>query len=136
GGHFSISDIVFQGAMPQGVLEASEMHAGCVAGASEKGQYLGIIKKAGFKNIQIKKERLIKLPDELLLKYISQEELEDYKKSGSGIYSITLYAEKLEEGNCCDTTDSACCTSETDKNTTEKTSCCGTTSNENSSCCE
>ncbi|MDX1904487.1 MAG: methyltransferase domain-containing protein, partial [Thermonemataceae bacterium] len=30
GGHFSISDIVFQGAMPQGVLEASEMHAGCV----------------------------------------------------------------------------------------------------------
>ena len=58
GGHFSISDIVFQGAIPQGVLEASEMYAGCVAGASEKGQYLGIIKKAGFKNIQIKKERI------------------------------------------------------------------------------
>ncbi len=109
GGHFSIADIVFQGAIPQGVLEASEMYAGCVAGASEKGQYLGVIKKAGFKNIQIKKERRIELPDELLLKYLNQQELDDYKKSGSGIYSITVYADKLEEGICCDTTANGCC---------------------------
>jgi len=109
GGHFSIADIVFQGAIPQGVLEASEMYAGCVAGASEKGQYLGVIKKAGFKNIQIKKERRIELPDELLLKYLNQQELDNYKKSGSGIYSITVYADKLEEGICCDTTANGCC---------------------------
>lgn len=68
--------------------------------------------KAGFKNIQIKKEKLIELPDELLLKYINQEELNDYKKSGSGIYSITIYADKLEEGACCDATNNVCCTSE------------------------
>lgn len=137
GGHFSISDIVFQGSIPQGVLGASEMYAGCVAGASEKGQYLGIIKKAGFKNIQIKKERLIALPDDLLLKYLNQQELDQYKKSGSGIYSITVYADKLEEGNCCDTTENSCCGSETktDNNTSEKASCCGPTSNNNSSCC-
>lgn len=137
GGHFSISDIVFQGAIPTGVLEASEMYAGCVAGASEKGQYLGIIKKTGFKNIQIKKERLIELPDELLLKYLNQQELNDYKKSGSGIYSVTVYADKLEEGSCCDTTENGCCGSETktDNKATKKTSCCGTTSNGNSSCC-
>jgi len=137
GGHFSISDIVFQGAIPQGVLEASEMYAGCVAGASEKGQYLGIIKKAGFKNIQIKKERLIELPDELLLKYINQQELDNYKKSGSGIYSVTIYADKLDEGTCCDTTENGCCGSETkiDNNTTEKSSCCGMTANTNGRAC-
>jgi arsenite methyltransferase len=95
GGHFSISDIVYSGSIPKGILEASEMYSGCVSGASEKGEYLGIIKKAGFKNIQIKKERLIELPDDLLLKYISQQELENYKKAGSGIYSITVYADKL-----------------------------------------
>ena len=137
GGHFSISDIVFQGAIPKGVLEASEMYAGCVAGASEKGQYLGIIKKTGFKNIQIKKERLIELPDELLLKYLNQKELDDYKKSGSGIYSVTVYADKLEEGSCCTKTENDCCGSatKTDNKTTEKSSCCGATSNEHSSCC-
>jgi arsenite methyltransferase len=137
GGHFSISDIVYKGSIPKGVLETSEMYAGCVAGASEQGQYLGIIKKTGFKNIQIKKERLIELPDELLLKYLNQQELDDYKKSGSGIYSITVYADKLEQGACCDTTENSCCGSETktENITTEKTSCCGTTSNGSSSCC-
>ena len=137
GGHFSISDIVFQGAIPQGVLEASEMYAGCVAGASEKGQYLGIIKKAGFKNIQIKKERIIELPDELLLKYINQQELDNYKKSGSGIYSVTIYADKLDDGTCCDSTENGCCGSETkiDNNTTEKSSCCGMTANTNGRAC-
>ena len=137
GGHFSISDIVFQGAIPQGVLEASEMYAGCVAGASEKGQYLGIIKKAGFKNIQIKTERIIELPDELLLKYINQQELDNYKKSGSGIYSVTIYADKLDDGTCCDSTENGCCGSETkiDNNTTEKSSCCGMTANTNGRAC-
>ncbi|HTF80920.1 MAG TPA: arsenite methyltransferase, partial [Cytophagales bacterium] len=41
GGHFSISDIVHKGALPHAILEAAEMYAGCVAGASELHQYLG-----------------------------------------------------------------------------------------------
>lgn len=137
GGHFSISDIVFQGAIPEGVLQASEMYAGCVAGASEKGQYLGIIKNAGFKNIQVKKERLIILSDELLLKYLNQQELDEYKKSGSGIYSITIYADKLEEGKCCDTSENGCCGSEAKANhkTAKTSSCCGTTGSKNSTNC-
>lgn len=137
GGHFSISDIVYSGTLPNGVLEAAEMYAGCVAGASEKGAYLGVIKSAGFKNIQIKKERQIELPDELLLKYMQAEELAEFKKSGSGIYSITLYADKSDQGACCDTTENGCCGSETaTTGKIEKTACCGTASTSNdSSCC-
>jgi SAM-dependent methyltransferase len=134
GGHFSISDIVYSGSLPKGVFEAAEMHAGCVAGASEKGKYLGIIKKAGFKNIQIKKERLINLPDELLLKYINSEELENFKQSGSGVYSITVYADKLDEGQCCNTTENGCCGSES-KTINQKSDCCATNSTENSNHC-
>ncbi|MES2560835.1 MAG: arsenite methyltransferase [Bacteroidota bacterium] len=136
GGHFSISDIVYNGTLPHGILEAAEMYAGCVAGASEKGSYLGILKSVGFKNIQIKKERRIELPEELLLKYISYKELEAYKKSGSGIYSITVYADKLDDGACCNSTEDGCCGSDvktTDK--TASTSCCGPASNNQSSCC-
>jgi len=136
GGHFSISDIVYSGTLPNGIMEAAEMYAGCVAGASEKGAYLGTIKSVGFKNIQIKKERLIKLPDQLLLKYVNAEGLAEFKKTNSGIYSITVYADKSDEGNCCDTTENGCCGSETPKSkNTEKISCCGTTPNGNSSGC-
>ncbi len=137
GGHFSISDIVYQGTMPQGVLDASEMYAGCVAGASEKGQYLGLIKKAGFKNIQISKERKIELPDDLLLKYVSARDIEEFKKSNAGIYSITLSADKLEAGICCDTTENGCCGSTPEKpdNTEAKTTCCVPTPKDNGTGC-
>lgn len=138
GGHFSISDIAYSGTLPSGILEAAEMYAGCVAGASEKGAYLGIVKSLGFKNIQIKKERKIELPDDLLLKYLSAKDIAEFKTSNSGIYSMTLYADKLEEGSCCDTTGNGCCGSEAAKaeNKSEKTSCCASTSKSNgSSCC-
>ncbi|MCM4151128.1 methyltransferase domain-containing protein [Arenibacter sp. N53] len=134
GGHFSISDIVYVGALPNGILEAAELYAGCVAGASEKNAYLGIIKSVGFKNIQIKKERLIELPDELLLKFLGVEGLKEFGKSGSGIYSITVYADKLDEGNCCQITESGCCR-DTENSDSVKTECCGTESESGKSCC-
>ncbi len=102
GGHFSISDIVYEGSLPDGVLESAEMYASCIAGASEKNNYLEIIKNVGFQNIQIKNERLINLPDELLLKHISAEELNNFKQSDSAIYSVTIYADKLEKSKCCE----------------------------------
>jgi SAM-dependent methyltransferase len=135
GGHFSISDIVYSGSLPDGIMEAAEMYAGCVAGASEKGAYLGTIKSAGFKNIQIRKERLIELPHDLLLKYVNADKLNEFVSSGSGIYSITVYADKLDEGSCCDTTQTGCCGSET--SAAGPASCCGVTQNKNntSKCC-
>ena len=133
GGHFSISDIVHVGTLPDKLLEAAEMYSGCVAGASEKGAYLGIIKSVGFKNIQIKKERKIELPDELLLNYISVEELEVYKHKNDGLYSLTVYADKLDEGDCCEATEGGCCTTEDSKSDEGSSSCCGTGSG--SGCC-
>ena len=132
GGHFAISDIVHSGVLPPGVLEAAEMFAGCVSGSSEKGKYLGIIKSAGFKNIQIRKERRIELPDDLLLKYVTDAELQEFRRSGSGIDSVTIYADKLDSGNCCETSESGCCGS-TAPDKTKKTACCGTSSGSN--CC-
>jgi len=100
-----------------------------IAGASEKGKYLGIIKSAGFKNIQIKKERRLELPNDLLLQYLNEQELAAFKKSGSGIFSITVYADKLDEGDCCESTESNCCGSELES---EAVCCESTTTN---ACC-
>ncbi|MCO6479683.1 MAG: arsenite methyltransferase [Phaeodactylibacter sp.] len=94
GGHFSISDIVLQGELPPALQDAAVMYAGCVAGAMQKEDYLATIERAGFSNIRIDKERQLHLPDELLLEYLSQEELKAFREGGTGIFSINVYGEK------------------------------------------
>lgn len=93
-GHFSISDIVLIGTLPEKIKGAAEMYAGCVSGAIQKSEYLSIIEKSGFKNVSIQKEKVITLPDDILSNYLNTEEIEEYNKSEIGIYSITVYAEK------------------------------------------
>jgi len=110
GAHFSISDIVLEGALPDKIRKAAELYAGCVSGAIQKIDYLAIIAEAGFKNVAILKEKKIVIPEEILLQYISNEELEDLKQSGLGIYSITVYADKpaKDERNCCEPGNGCC----------------------------
>ncbi len=94
GGHFSVSDIVLVGELPEGLRNDAEMFAGCVAGAIQKEDYIGFIKKAGFENVTIQKEKTIIIPDDILEKYLNATELNDFKLGTTGIYSITVYGEK------------------------------------------
>jgi len=52
-GHFSISDVVIKGVLPEQLKEAGEMYAGCVSGAIDLDLYLNIIKASGFTNIKL-----------------------------------------------------------------------------------
>ncbi|MFN4762825.1 arsenite methyltransferase [Gillisia sp. Q332] len=94
GGHFSISDIVLVGDLPEKLKSDAEMYAGCVAGAIQKEVYLDHIRKTGFQNISIQKEKPIIIPDELLDRYLDPTEKEDFKKGTTGIFSITVFAQK------------------------------------------
>lgn len=107
GGHFSISDIVLSGELPEGLQQDAALYAGCVSGAIQKEQYLDLVRQSGFVNIQVQKQRRITLPDEILLQYLSQSEVETFKNSGTGIFSVTVYAEKPQP-DCC-TPGSGCC---------------------------
>lgn len=80
GGHFSISDVVLIGTLPNEIKNAAEMYAGCVSGAIQKDDYLAIIENAGFKNIKIQKEKVITLPEDILEKYLSTEQIDVYQK--------------------------------------------------------
>jgi arsenite methyltransferase len=104
GGHFSISDVVLKGELPENIKKASEMYAGCVAGALQKEEYMNIIHDVGFTGVKIQKEKPIVIPDDILDKYLNAEELKAYKEKGTGIFSVTVFAEKLKD--CCDTN---CC---------------------------
>lgn len=101
GGHFSISDIVLQGNLPYRIQEAAEMYAGCVSGAIQKQVYLELIETNGFKNITLQKEKQIIVPDDILSKYLTAEEITTFKNSGTGIYSVTVYAEKPMTATAC-----------------------------------
>jgi len=95
GGHFCISDIVLKGELPDDMREAASLYAGCVSGALQKEDYLDIVRQGGFDNIEVKSELLNDLPDEYLLEAVSQEAIDAYRKSGAGIYSITVVADKF-----------------------------------------
>jgi ubiquinone/menaquinone biosynthesis C-methylase UbiE len=99
GGHFSISDIVLEGELPENLQKAAEMYAGCVSGAIQKKEYLDLVQATGFTNITLQKEKKIVVPDSILRNYLSEEELSAFHQSGTGIYSITVYAEKPKD--CC-----------------------------------
>lgn len=110
GGHFSISDIVLEGELPQKWREVAELYAGCVTGAIQKKEYLDTIKEAGFTKITLQKDKAIILPDDVLANYLSAEEITAYKNGAVKISSITVYAEKpaKDDRNCCEP-GSGCC---------------------------
>ncbi|MCF8461780.1 MAG: arsenite methyltransferase [Flavobacteriales bacterium] len=123
GGHFSISDIVLVGELPDALRQDAEMYAGCVAGAIQRVDYLKLISDTGFENMSVQKEKPIVIPDDILEKYLSEQEMKTYYKGDTGIFSITVYAEKSgtktakpkirlseiqTESSCC-TPKSGCC---------------------------
>lgn len=107
-GHFSISDVVLKGDLPESIRKEAELYAGCVSGAIKKSDYLELLSDAGFVNITVQKEKKINIPDEILSAYLSADERKAFYEAGKGVYSITVYAERPDpscgcgpEATCC-----------------------------------
>ncbi|RYF95158.1 MAG: arsenite methyltransferase [Chitinophagaceae bacterium] len=77
GGHFSISDIVLI------------------------GEYLGLIDANKFTNVKLQKEKVINIPDDILKDYLDEAAINEFKSGATGIYSVTVYAEKPTDETCC-----------------------------------
>jgi SAM-dependent methyltransferase len=109
GGHFSISDVVLVGALPEGLRKDAEMYAGCVSGAIQKEVYLELIHANGFENVTIQKEKPIIIPNDILVNYLSAEEINKFNGGSTGIFSVTVFAQKpltdkkvcVPGGGCC-----------------------------------
>jgi arsenite methyltransferase len=107
GGHFSISDVVLIGTLPEGLRKSAEMYAGCVSGAIQKDVYMELIQQNGFRNISIQKEKVISIPTDILKEHLTDDELAQFQTKAAGIFSITVYAEKPTEAGAC--LDPDCC---------------------------
>ena len=93
-GSFCVSDVVMKGDLPDKLRKDAEMYAGCVSGAIEMDEYLDIINKQGFKNVTVHKQKEIAIPEEVLLNYLTKAEVEEFKNGDTGIFSITVSAQK------------------------------------------
>jgi arsenite methyltransferase len=102
GGHFSISDVVLVGELPESLRKDAEMYAGCVSGAIQKQEYLQLIKDNGFEGMVVQKEKAIHVPDDILSQYLNAEQLTDFRNGNTGIFSITVFAQKPVQKACCE----------------------------------
>jgi SAM-dependent methyltransferase len=107
GGHFSISDVVLVGALPEGLRKDAEMYAGCVSGAIQKEVYMELIHANGFENVTIQNEKPIIIPDDILINYLTPDQIAAFKNGATGIFSVTVFAKKpmaekcVPGGGCC-----------------------------------
>lgn len=94
GAHFCILDIVIDGELPSSILRSVEMYAGCIAGAVQQDEYLNIITKSGFENVEIKSSKNISLPEETLKLFLQKEDIADLSRSNASVRSITVIGYK------------------------------------------
>lgn len=94
GGHFSVSDVVLRGELPEGLRNDAEMYAGCVSGAIQMDIYLQLLHDVGFTMITVQKQKLVELPDDILATYLTRDEIIAMRDGATGILSITVYGEK------------------------------------------
>lgn len=58
--------------------KATQLHVNCVIGALTVEEQLSKMQKAGFVNIEVKKEKIIVVPKETFLKSLEEYEWEDF----------------------------------------------------------
>jgi SAM-dependent methyltransferase len=63
GGRFAVSDVVVRGDVPEAARTSMELWVGCVAGALEEQEFLGLLRGVGFENPSIEPTRIYKAED-------------------------------------------------------------------------
>jgi SAM-dependent methyltransferase len=63
GGRFAVSDVVVRGNVPAAVKTNMELWIGCVAGALEEQEFLGLLREVGFEKSSIEPTRVYKAED-------------------------------------------------------------------------
>ena len=63
GGRFAVSDVVVRGHPPESVRKNMELWVGCVAGALEENEFLGLLADVGFTDASIEPTRVYRAED-------------------------------------------------------------------------
>lgn len=63
GGRFAVSDVVVRGEVPAELRRSMELWVGCVAGALEEREFAGLLRDAGFEEVDIETTRVYRVDD-------------------------------------------------------------------------
>ena len=99
-GRISVSDIVLKKPLPEVLLNSKELYSACVTGANLKTEYIGMIEKAGFKDISLLKE--VNFPFDLAISDLEDTGIREWAKANpeearetlESVLSITVRAVK------------------------------------------
>jgi SAM-dependent methyltransferase len=63
GGRFAVSDVVVRGQLPPDLERSMELRVGCVAGALEEAEFVGLLAEAGFEGASVEMTRTYDVED-------------------------------------------------------------------------
>jgi len=109
-GYVCVSDFVTITDIPDDLRKEASTFAGCIAGAENVKSFMNYFRKTGFGQGGIVEANKVKLPDEMLEKYLDADMIAKYNdlESDEGIFSVVLVVEKPETCSaetCCHNAD-------------------------------
>lgn len=109
GGRFAVSDVVVRGQMPARARKSMELWVGCVAGALEEQEFLGLLTEAGFEHASIEPTRIYEFEDAKAFLGAAGEDLEvlAHDVSGRVMGAFVRATKPAPAAACCG---SECCT--------------------------
>lgn len=100
GGRLTVSDIVLLKPLPPGLADSVAAYVGCLAGASLKEDYLNMLRRAGFSEVQVVGENAFDIGDmahDPMVKAIIEEARltpEEISEAGRSVVSLKVVATK------------------------------------------
>jgi SAM-dependent methyltransferase len=100
GGRLMVSDLVLLKGLPEAIKESVQAYTGCIAGALMREDYLDLIKKTGFQEVDVEGEEHFSLgleSEDALAKAIAQEagiSIEELSELARSVLSIKIGAIK------------------------------------------
>ncbi len=100
GGRVMISDLVLSKELPKAVAASLAAHAGCIAGAVRKEEYIRLMKKAGFREVRVVEEARFGGKDSGIEEYAGSVAKnfdispEDVRKAAGAVLSVRVFGRK------------------------------------------
>jgi SAM-dependent methyltransferase len=106
GGRFAVSDVVVRGAVPDDVRSSMELWMGCVAGALEEQEFLGLLTQSGFVKASIEPTRIYGYDDAAALLEGTGLDRDRIARDVEGRFMSAFVRATKPASGCCD---SGCC---------------------------
>jgi SAM-dependent methyltransferase len=101
GGRFAVSDVVVRGDVPSEVRTNMELWIGCVAGALEEQEFLGLLREVGFENPSIEPTRVYKAEDAAAFLIGSGLAADDFTSAIDGKFMGAFVRATKPDEPCC-----------------------------------